>query len=305
MSSPKGPEPLVTVITPTFNRAELLRHTLISIREQDWERFELIVVDDGSTDHTIAVLEELEPSFGGRLRWMSQPNGGEARAVNRGWAAALGEYVFVISSDDPQPAELLSTSVDFMQRHPSVIVCYPDWVKIDANGNRLETVQSPDFDEAEFFVSMRCPPGPGACIRREPVMAIRTDLRRPDQVIANDLEAWMTIAAHGKLERLPKAVAMYRVHGTSATLLTNDVSWQSGRVGLAYEFYSRSDLPDRVRQYEDQCKRRQIALLVHAAFRERAGSRFASLAALALVYGPRGVSRRLLRRLGRRLGSRE
>lgn len=302
MSDLKVDSPVVSVIIPTFNRASLLQETLVSIREQDFGDYEVIVVDDGSTDETTAVLDQLEPTFGGRLARLEQPNAGEARAVNRGWAIAKGEFVIVVSSDDPQPPELLSTSVEFMRLQPSVLVCYPDWTKIDESGRVIEAVQSPDFEEEEFFVSLRCPAGPGACIRRAAVLAIRPNLRHPIHHIGNDLEAWMTIASRGEIRRLPRTVAQWRSHSTGTTSLTNAVSWQAGRVGLAYEFFSRPDLPKAIREYEDRCKRRQLALLLQAALGERRASRLSIILAAIVTKGAREAMRSRLGRL-RALGA--
>jgi hypothetical protein len=88
--------PFFSVIMPSFNRAELIRPSIDSVLAQDFKDFELIVVDDGSTDNTVAVLR----SYGDRIKVFQQENGGPGAARNRGLQEAQGEYVAFLDSDD-------------------------------------------------------------------------------------------------------------------------------------------------------------------------------------------------------------
>lgn len=90
----------ITVFTPTFNRAHLLRRLYESLCRQSYTDFEWIVVDDGSTDSTPALLDELAREHKIDLRSERQPNGGKHRAINRGVRLAHGELFFIVDSDD-------------------------------------------------------------------------------------------------------------------------------------------------------------------------------------------------------------
>lgn len=98
--------PRFSVVLPTFNRAHLLPATLASCLDQTWRDFELIVVDDGSTDATLEVLDAVVDP---RLRVVSQANAGPASARNRGVALARGEYVAFLDSDDRWALDYLET----------------------------------------------------------------------------------------------------------------------------------------------------------------------------------------------------
>src|SRR5947209_429690 len=87
---------LFSVVIPTYNRAAYLRQTLASVLTQECQDFEIIVVDDGSTDATPVVLE----SFGGKLRVFHQKNQGPGAARNLGASNAGGEYIAFLDSDD-------------------------------------------------------------------------------------------------------------------------------------------------------------------------------------------------------------
>ena len=90
------PQPLVTVVTPTYNAASYLAETIESVLAQTYAHIEYIVLDDGSTDDTLRVLKQ----YDGRLHWETQPNMGEALTVNKGWDMARGEDVVIVNADD-------------------------------------------------------------------------------------------------------------------------------------------------------------------------------------------------------------
>src|SRR3972149_444079 len=119
--------PLVSIVTPTYNRASYLSETIESVLNQSHRNIEYIVLDDGSTDDTRHVLEK----YGKRLIWESHTNIGEARTVNKGWRMAHGEFVVVVNSDDPILPSMVEAGVAFMRERPQVLVAYPDWLEID------------------------------------------------------------------------------------------------------------------------------------------------------------------------------
>ena len=134
--------PEVSVIVPVFNGADHVEETLRSLLGQTFRDVEIIVVDDGSTDATPAVLDRLElecaRNADTRLTRIVQDNAGEAAAVNAGWARAKGALVTIVSADDPQPSGWLKACADAMRAHPNVVVGYPDWDMIDGTGEEME-----------------------------------------------------------------------------------------------------------------------------------------------------------------------
>ena len=122
--------PRVTVITPAFNRASLLEETILSVLEQDYPNLEYIVLDDGSEDGTLEVIKK----FQNRLRWDSHANMGETRTVNKGFSMAEGDIIGVVSSDDLLLPGAISKAVQRLLQKPDVVVVYPDWQIIDAEG---------------------------------------------------------------------------------------------------------------------------------------------------------------------------
>ncbi|HME34280.1 MAG TPA: glycosyltransferase family A protein [Candidatus Sulfotelmatobacter sp.] len=112
-------QPLVSVIIPTYNRARLIGATIENLFQQTYRDIEIIVVDDGSTDETRSKLD----SYGNRIRWVAQKNGGPAAARNRGIAMAKGEIVAFQDSDDAWHSTKIERQVSLLQRAGQSVVC--------------------------------------------------------------------------------------------------------------------------------------------------------------------------------------
>ena len=90
----------ISIITVCFNSAATLLDTLESVRSQSYGDYELIVVDGGSSDGTVAMLADYEKHFGGRMRWLSEPDKGIYDAMNKGIAMSTGDVIGFLNSDD-------------------------------------------------------------------------------------------------------------------------------------------------------------------------------------------------------------
>jgi len=121
--------PLVSVIIPTHNRAALLERAIASVASQSYGNFEIIVVDDGSTDETSSVLEK----WSARTRLVSrhQEQKGVSAARNAGVKAAAGEWVAFLDSDDEWLPEKLATQISYASRYPSLSVIHGEemWIR--------------------------------------------------------------------------------------------------------------------------------------------------------------------------------
>ena len=137
--------PIVSVVIPVFNGAPFVSHAVASIREQSVKEVEIIVVDDGSTDGTQAVLTELERTHG--IRWYQQDHGGPARSRNRGIDAARGEFIALLDCDDVWLPDKLEAKLSIMRGDASVGLVHTDFDVVDEHGAVLEHVsarQSPE-----------------------------------------------------------------------------------------------------------------------------------------------------------------
>ncbi len=127
--------PTVSVIIPTHNRADLILESIHSVFAQTYPDYELIVVDDGSTDNTREMLQPLGDQ--GRIRYVYQANAGAAAARNRGLEMARGKYVCFLDSDDLFLPAKLERQVAVMEAHPEVGFAQANYAKFDNYGNDL------------------------------------------------------------------------------------------------------------------------------------------------------------------------
>lgn len=134
--------PLVSVIIPTYNRADIVRTAIESVLAQTYPNIELIVVDDGSTDHTQACLS----AYGERIVVLTQDNAGPSVARNRGIEAARGEIVAFLDSDDYWLPAKLARQVEALEKAgPSAPCCLCNCTNAYSDGTKTSTFQMADI----------------------------------------------------------------------------------------------------------------------------------------------------------------
>jgi glycosyltransferase involved in cell wall biosynthesis len=237
-----GDLPLVSVITPTYNRASFLDETIQSVLNQDYPRIEYIVLDDGSTDNTKDVLQK----YNGRIIWQNHSNMGETRTVNQGITMSSGDILVVVNSDDPILPGAISTIANFMRENPDILVAYPDWNFIGPDSRSFRYRQVPEYDYLYMVKHHHCSVGPGAFIRRQAFNL--TGLRDPNYKYVADFEYWLRLGLYGKFARIPKTLATFRVHNDSASVSARGQEMAAEHIRLVKSLYSRNDLPDQVRK---------------------------------------------------------
>jgi glycosyltransferase involved in cell wall biosynthesis len=242
MNERKGQLPLVTIITPAYNRASFLEETIQSVLFQDYPCIEYIVLDDGSTDNTREVLEK----YSGTIYWESHFNMGETRTTNKGFGMAKGEIVCVVNSDDPLLPGAVHTAVEFLQSHSDILVAYPDWIRIGPDSEVIDYVQVPEFDYLYMLRCHQCIVGPGAFIRRKSFdLAGKRD---SDFKYVADFEYWLRLGLYGSFARIPETLATFRVHPNSASFSHKGTAMANEHIRVLQKFYSLPNLPPQVHE---------------------------------------------------------
>lgn len=131
---PAMTNPSISVVIPTYNQPDLLRETLDSVFAQTFGDYEVIVVNDGSTDTTAGRLEEMRATYGERLRVITTTNGGVGAARNRGIDEARGKYVATLDHDDIWLPRKLEVQFGFMEAHPECGSCVVPYAYNDRPG---------------------------------------------------------------------------------------------------------------------------------------------------------------------------
>ncbi len=108
--------PKISVITPSLNQARFIERTICSVLDQDYPYLEYIIMDGGSSDGTITILEKYEK----RLKWFSQKDHGQADAINKGVSMATGDIIAYINSDDIYQPGALRMVGEYFSTHPEI-----------------------------------------------------------------------------------------------------------------------------------------------------------------------------------------
>lgn len=263
--------PLVSVIVPTYNRAEYLAETIDSVLAQDHGHIEVIVVDDGSTDATADVLAP----YADRITVLRQANRGQAHAVNAGLAEARGEYLTLVSDDDPLLPEALGVLVEVLETDLDALVAYPDWYLIDSDGEVCIEMPGLAYSLADMVRYHLCLPGPCTLFRRRAVDLVGGWDPRWRWVA--DYDFWMRIGLHGPMVRVPRVLATWRRHASGATTATPRVAMAREQVEVVAAFFARDDLPADIRALEAEAMGTAYMVAAHVALEGThtvAGQRF-------------------------------
>jgi glycosyltransferase involved in cell wall biosynthesis len=232
--------PLVSIITPTYNRAPLLPATIESILSQDYPNLEYVVLDDGSTDDTQAVLAR----YGDALRWEYHPNMGQPRTVNRGLELVRGEIIGFVSSDDPLLPGAISSLVNVLQDHPDVLVVYPDWRIIDEQSRPVSQIETFEYSYVNMVRYHHTYPGPCALFRRSVVDRIGG--YDPTFRYVPDYDFWLRAGLLGPFRRVPRTLATYRDHAGAITTGERGVAMAREHIRVIEKLYERDDLPPEI-----------------------------------------------------------
>lgn len=135
--------PLVSIITPSYNQADFLEQTILSVLEQDYPNIEYLVIDGGSTDGSVEIIKK----YADRITWwVSEKDKGQADALNKGLARAKGEIVAWLNSDDVYKPGAIKQAVEALQQNPAVGMVYSKLQSIDRWGEVFNTISYRPFD---------------------------------------------------------------------------------------------------------------------------------------------------------------
>ncbi len=217
--------PAVTALIPVYNGAEYLGQAIASILGQSLRDFELVVVDDGSTDRTPEVLRNYSDP---RLRVISLPqNCGIARARNAGIDVACGRYIAFLDHDDVAAPARLEKQLAFLDDHPALGMVGSAVEFIDARGDALRTVRMPANDlEIRWMNLLECP-------LRQSSLTMRTELAREQRYderfpSLSDWDFIQRILGRSEAANLPEVLVQYRSHPANVSHAQRERAIETG-----------------------------------------------------------------------------
>ena len=204
-------KPLVSIITPIYNSAKYLTETILSIQNQSFTDWELLLVDDCSTDDSLAIAKSFTTDL--RIKIIALPtNSGAGVARNTALEAAIGRYIAFVDSDDLWLPKKLEKQLDFMcGNNQPFTFCFYDCIDANSNpiGIRIEAPKVLSYRQLFFcnFVGNLSGIYDSHFFGKIPISSIR---KRQDWIL------WLTILKRIKVAKpVPESLALYRVHGES------------------------------------------------------------------------------------------
>jgi len=209
--------PKVSIIIPTYNREEFIKGTIDSVLNQTYKDFEIIVVDDGSTDNTKSYLEK----YNSKIKLIEQKNSERAVARNNGVKHSSGEYIAFVDSDDIWKEDKLKIQVEVLDNYKDVILTYGTCLRINKNGKTIKPAKRQRegysgnvFDKLLLrnFVVSATP------VLRHAIFN-QTKGFKTKYVPYEDWEFWIRLSKLGKFYFIKDPLAFYRLHETQSVQL--------------------------------------------------------------------------------------
>lgn len=209
--------PLISVIIPAYNSEKTIQETIESVLKQTFSDFELIIVNDGSTDTTLEIISSIKDP---RIKVFTYPNAGVAVSRNRGISHSTGEFISFLDADDLWTADKLEAQLKALQENPEAAVAYSWLDSIDESGNFLRpgtrTTENGNIYDKLFLIPF-VSSGSNGLIRRQPLIEI--DGFDESLAASQDYDLYLRLAARYDFVCVPAVQILYRI--LSGSMSTN------------------------------------------------------------------------------------
>lgn len=201
----------LSIVTPSFNQGRFIERTLQSVLQQNISKLEYIVMDGGSNDETLSILQQYDSS----INWVSKPDRGQSDAINQGFKKASGDIIGWLNSDDIYYPGSLATILEFFENNPNIDMVYGDAFHIDANDKKIEYYPTEPWSVQRLkqacFISQ-----PAVFFRRR--IFSKYGLLNENLNFCMDYEYWLRLALKGaKIMYIPTVLAGSRLYPETKT----------------------------------------------------------------------------------------
>ena len=208
------PKPKISVIIPFYNRVDWLLEAIDSVLEQSFIDFEIILIDDGSTENVSRILQYKDP----RIHYFHQENKGRSIARNNGLQHAQGKYIAFLDADDLFSKNKLEVQFQYMEQHPDIILTYTSYQRIDEKSTYISTQYSGSKSYNHYSDLML------SCLIATPTVMVNRaflishNIQFPIEVhIGEDSLFWIAVAKAGLIKGIDKILSSVRISSTSTT----------------------------------------------------------------------------------------
>lgn len=233
--------PLVSVCIASYNHARFMDSTIKSVLNQTYTNWELIIVDDCSTDNSRALLRQYELDYPEKIKIIfAETNSGPSISSNRAMLAAQGEYIALLGSDDMMHPERLAKQVDFLQKNPAYPLLFTEVFVIDDQATPESVKTEPVLYKHPVFstpidnirsqlIRSNFLNAPSVLMHRKLIDEV--GLFNPELIYVQDFDYWMRVLDRYEVYRMEEALTFYRVHGKNLSI----TSFENISFGAQYE----------------------------------------------------------------------
>ena len=225
-------KPIVTVLMSVYNGERYLREAIESILVQTWQDFELVCINDGSTDQS----REIVLSFNDpRIRLVdNEQNLGLAKSLNKGLMLARGNLIARQDADDISEPDRLLKQVAFLEQCSEIVLVGSWYSEIDAKGNRRANIKLPcDYTDIRWGLLLGCPFVHSSVMFRKSAVPEKVGFYRGDLVYSEDYELWSRVARCLPVANLDEYLVRLRIHATSKTATYGEKVYIGRRIRIA------------------------------------------------------------------------
>ena len=236
-------DPLVSIVTPSYNQAAFLEETIRSVLDQDYPRIEYVIVDDGSTDESVEIIER----HADRLAWWTrQENAGQAAALNHGFARTRGDLLAFLNSDDTLLPGAVTALVEAFGEDAELLLVYGD-ARTRQDGREIGMLRAREWDPRELVRTGTNPvPQQASMWRREAWE--RAGPFDESSFFFFEYEFLVRLSVHGRAKRLERPLATFRLHPTSKTVEPS-VAKAEDAIRVAETFLAGPSFPPELKRY--------------------------------------------------------
>jgi glycosyltransferase involved in cell wall biosynthesis len=210
----------ISVITPSFNQAKYLEATIQSVLSQKGVELEYIIIDGGSTDGSLDIINRYSRQL---AYWVSEPDQGQTDAINKGFARATVDILAWLNSDDTYKPGALAEAVAYLAENPAVGLVYGDCDYIDSEGRVIGRFPAAQTDYRKLRQGYVHIPQQAAFFRGE--LWRQVGPLDPSFYFAMDYDLWVRLAKTKPVKYLPRVWANFRLHSDAKTISADDRCW--------------------------------------------------------------------------------
>jgi glycosyltransferase involved in cell wall biosynthesis len=213
-------DPLVSIVTPSYNQARYLEETICSVLGQSYPHIEYLLIDGGSSDGSLEIMQR----YASRLaEWVSERDQGQTDAINKGFARARGDILAWLNSDDTYLPNAVAEAVSYLQAHPEAGMVYGDANLIDEAGRVIGKFPAAQTDYRRLRRGYVHIPQQAAFFRA--ALWRQVGPLDPTFYFAMDYDLWVRLARLAPLRYEPRLWANFRLHQGGKSVISDERCW--------------------------------------------------------------------------------